>query len=95
MSLNNKARLVKADIPSAPETAENQMKALLTAPAGLEGLIQYIKLLADNAETEYRDAACRAVFTPDERIDAVHKHGRVEAYQSLHKRLLTLRSTGQ
>lgn len=74
---------------------ESHMKSLLNAPSGLVGLLDYLTACVQNANEEFRDAAAKAAFDPDHRVDAVHKHGIMEGFEQVRQRIEELRSTGK
>lgn len=89
-----KARIIKKDKDGA-ETCETKMRSILTVPAGLSGLLEYLDMQIANAESDYKDAACKAVFDESARINAVYKYGVMDGLKRINTRLETLKATGK
>lgn len=96
-----KARIIKKDtLPKkeqdeSVESCETRLRVLLSAPVGLHGLLEYLDMQISNAESEYKDAACKAVFDESARINAVYKYGVMDGLKRMYTRIEALRTTGK
>lgn len=76
-------------------STESSLKLLLASPAAVKALLDYLEKSMHNAEEEFKKASVQAVFEPDNRVDAIHKHGIIKGLQQVYDRLNQLVMTGK
>ena len=62
---------------------QNNLKALLTNPAGLDALKDYLKQRIDETEEQFNKAARAVVFDEGNRMAAMVIHGRIQELRDL------------